>query len=97
MKVTRMQAALIWLAAANLISFALFGWDKHLAKREKWRVPERTLFLWALLGGAPGAIFGMRLFRHKTKHKSFTIGIPLILAAQALLVIWLWMRGGKLF
>ena len=97
MKITLMQAALIWLAAANLISFALFGWDKRLAKREKWRVPERTLFLWALLGGAPGAVFGMRRFRHKTKHKSFTIGIPLILAAQALLVIWLWMRGGKLF
>ena len=94
MKVTLMQAALIWLAAANLISFALFGWDKHLAKREKWRVPERTLFLWALLGGAPGAIFGMRLFRHKTKHASFLIGMPLILVAHIVLavVIYLCLR-----
>ena len=90
----------IWLVLVNLAAFVVFGWDKFKAKyREKHpaarRVPERTLFLLALLGGSVGALLGMRVWRHKTLHRSFRIGIPLILAAQVLLWIglWLYLRG----
>ena len=90
----------IWLVLVNLAAFVVFGWDKFKAKyREKHpaarRVPERTLFLLALLGGSVGALLGMRVWRHKTLHRSFRIGIPLILAAQVLLGIglWLYLRG----
>ena len=90
----------IWLVLVNLAAFVVFGWDKFKAKyREKHpaarRVPERTLFLLALLGGSVGALLGMRVWRHKTLHRSFRIGTPLILAAQVLLGIglWLYLRG----
>ncbi len=90
----------IWLVLVNLAAFVVFGWDKFKAKyREKHpaarRVPERTLFLLAILGGSVGALLGMRVWRHKTLHRSFRIGIPLILAAQVLLGIglWLYLRG----
>ena len=83
-----------------MAAFVVFGWDKFKAKyREKHpaarRVPERTLFLLALLGGSLGALLGMRVWRHKTLHRGFRIGIPLILAAQVLLGIglWLYLRG----
>lgn len=62
--------------AAGLLIMLL---DKHLAVKKRWRVPEATLFLVALLGGALGEILGMYLFSHKTLHKEFTIGLPLIL------------------
>ena len=84
---------LIYLAAVNGIAFLLCGIDKWKARRERWRIPEKTLFLSAILGGSVGFLLGMPLFRHKTKHKSFTIGIPLILALQIGLAAWLLMRG----
>ncbi|MBQ2651033.1 MAG: DUF1294 domain-containing protein [Clostridia bacterium] len=84
---------LIYLAAVNGIAFLLCGIDKWKARRERWRIPEKTLFLSAILGGSVGFLLGMQLFRHKTKHKSFTIGIPLILALQIGLAAWLLMRG----
>lgn len=84
---------LIYLAAVNGIAFLLCGIDKWKARRERWRIPEKTLFLSAILGGSVGFLLGMQLFRHKTKHKSFTIGIPLILAMQIGLAAWLLMRG----
>ncbi len=67
--------------------------DKRAARRDRERVPEKVLFLTAVLGGSPGIYAGMQLFRHKTKHRSFVIGIPLIFTAQVLLVIWLYSRG----
>lgn len=79
---------LFWLLAVNLFGLALMGVDKHRARCGAWRVRERTLFLCALLGGAVGAWAGMLLFRHKTQHISFMAGIPAILVAQLLLVIW---------
>ena len=89
----------IGLVLVNLAAFVVFGWDKFKAKyREKHpaarRVPERTLFLLALLGGSLGALLGMRVWRHKTLHRSFRIGIPLILALQILIPagIWLYLR-----
>lgn len=75
-------AAAVWLAAVNLAALAAFGVDKSRARRGKWRVRERTLFVLALLGGSLGAILGMRLFRHKTRHWYFRFGLPVILALQ---------------
>ena len=56
--------------------------DKWKAKKNRWRIPEATLFLAALIGGSIGSMAGMYLFRHKTKHIKFIVGIPLILALQ---------------
>ena len=69
-----------WLVLINLAAFLLMGDDKRRAKRKgARRIPEQVLFLAALLGGSPGAILGMWTFRHKTKHSSFVIGMPLLL------------------
>lgn len=87
---------IVWLAIANLTAFCLFGLDKRKAKRkvrrpQVWRIRERTLLLWALAGGSVGAILGMRLFRHKTRKARFAVGLPLILAAQILIPLALWL------
>lgn len=63
--------------------------DKIKAKKNRWRIPEATLFLVAAIGGSVGSLLGMHLFRHKTKHLSFTVGIPVILAVQILTAILL--------
>jgi len=76
----------------TLLTFCVHGWDKHLAKSGKSarRIPEKRLLLLAAVGGTFGAIAGMLFFRHKTLHKKFTYGIPLILLAQiALLYVFL--------
>ena len=83
---------LIWVLAWTLIAFALMGIDKWKAKHDSWRIPEKTLFLSAILGGSVGALAGMYLFHHKTKHLSFTVGMPLILAVQIVLVLLLAFR-----
>nr|WP_326184304.1 DUF1294 domain-containing protein [uncultured Oscillibacter sp.] len=77
----------VWLVLINLVTFLVFGLDKLKAKRKAShaatrRVPERTLFLLAALGGSVGALLGMRVWRHKTLHRSFRVGIPLILLLQ---------------
>lgn len=74
---------ILYLILVNLIAFALMGVDKSRARRHKWRIPEKTLFLSALLGGSIGSIAGMQVFRHKTKHWYFVIGMPAILVLQA--------------
>ena len=79
--------ALVYLAAINLITFLVFGLDKWKAKRKEKkdtvrRVPEKTLFLLSALGGSVGALLGMRVFHHKTLHRSFRFGIPAILILQ---------------
>ncbi len=86
-------ALLIWVLAWTLIAFVLMGADKWKARHDNWRVPEKALFLSAILGGSVGALAGMYLFRHKTKHLSFTIGMPVILALQIALVLALRFRG----
>ena len=83
---------LIWVLAWTLIAFALMGVDKWKARHDSWRIPEKTLFLSAILGGSVGALAEMFLFRHKTKHLSFTVGMPLILAVQIVLVLLLAFR-----
>lgn len=86
----------IWLLVINLVTFFVFGFDKLKARyKEKHestrRVPERTLFLLAVLGGSVGALLGMKVWHHKTLHRTFTIGIPVILALQLLIPAGLWL------
>ena len=83
---------LVWLIVINLVTFAVYGIDKAKAKRGAWRVPEKTLFLLPLLGGSLGALLGMKVFHHKTKHWYFVWGIPLILLAQITLAVWLYVK-----
>ena len=78
-----------YIVLINLVGFFLMGIDKRRARRNRWRVSERTLFIVALLFGSAGVLTGMYVFRHKTKHLSFTIGIPTILVCQFLLLILL--------
>lgn len=73
---------LAYLIIINAVAFFLMLADKVKAKKKRWRIPEATLMLTALLGGSPGALAGMYTFRHKTKHLKFTMGIPIILALQ---------------
>ena len=85
-----------YLLIINLVALFLMWRDKRLAKKENARrIPEKTLFLSALLGGSIGAIAGMRLFRHKTKHWYFVIGMPAILIAQIALAVLLFVLMQK--
>jgi len=77
------------LIALNLWTFVLMGVDKYRAIRGKWRIPERVLLGACALFGALGGYMGMQLFRHKTRHKKFTIGVPMLLAAQVPLLVWI--------
>lgn len=76
----------LYLILINIACYAAMGIDKYRAVRHKWRIPEKTLFLLALLGGSAGGVIGMRFFRHKTLHRRFSVGFPLILLAQCLLL-----------
>ena len=82
----------LYLLAVNVAAFLLMGADKGRARRGGWRVPERTLFLPALLGGALGGVLGMQAFRHKTRHWYFRWGFPLLLVLQIGLLAWLALR-----
>ena len=73
----------------NLALFAVMGIDKYKARNGLWRIPEKTLFGLALLGGSIGGILGMKVFRHKTKHNSFKFGFLAILLLQLALLGWL--------
>lgn len=87
----------VYLVAINILGFVLMGMDKWKAKSRKWRIPEASLFMVAILGGSVGSIIGIYTFRHKTKHKKFTIGMPIILVAQIILVIWLYLSPLEIF
>ncbi len=87
-------ALIVWLVIINIVAFAMFGADKKRAQKGKWRISEKALFLSALLGGSLGALLGMQVFRHKTKHWYFRFGIPLILLLQVGLAVWLITRKG---
>ena len=77
-----LYAAGIYLLGVNLMAFLLMGIDKRRAKKDLWRVKEKTLFLPVLLGGGVGGILGMRTFHHKTKHWYFRYGFPAILILE---------------
>ena len=80
-----MTYILLYLLAVNLLLFAVMGIDKYKAKHQLWRIPERTLFVLAAIGGSLGGILGMRLFHHKTLHPQFRYGFPAILVLQLIL------------
>jgi len=82
MELKAMSLFLIYLLIMNLLAFAAMGLDKAKAKAHQWRISERRLFLFAVLGGSAGAVFGMFFFHHKTKHWKFRFGLPAILLIQ---------------
>ncbi|WP_251388908.1 DUF1294 domain-containing protein [Mediterraneibacter agrestimuris] len=73
----------------NVITFLLFGEDKKRARQNKYRIPERTLLLFAFFGGAFGALIGMKTFHHKTRKRKFRIGVPMFLIMQLLVLFFL--------
>lgn len=77
------------LIAANIVTFLIYGCDKFCAKRGCWRIPERVLLGLALLGGSAGALLGMKVFRHKTRHRKFTILVPLFLVLHIIIAMCL--------
>ena len=89
---TTEQLILIYLVAINVVTFFMYGIDKWKAKRSKWRISEATLLGMAVIGGSIGAWLGMRVWHHKTMHKKFQLGIPLILIIQLAIVLWLYSR-----
>jgi uncharacterized membrane protein YsdA (DUF1294 family) len=76
-----------YLLAVNILAFVLFGIDKQKARRNLWRIPEKTLLLSALIGGSVGAILGMQFFHHKIRKPKFAIGVPVILVVE-IVVVW---------
>lgn len=78
---------LIYLIAINIIAFVMYGNDKRKARKNKWRTPESTLLIIALIGGAYGAWGGMKVFRHKTKHRKFKILVPLFAVVWTLILM----------
>lgn len=81
-----------YLFTVNIVSFFLYGIDKYKAKRGKWRISEAMLLTMAVIGGSVGAWMGMKAWHHKTMHKKFTIGVPLVFALQVALAICLHVR-----
>ena len=84
-----MNIILGYLLAVNITSFLLYGIDKYKAKKGRWRISEATLLLMAVIGGSIGAWAGMRLWHHKTMHKKFKYGIPIIIILQVALAVYL--------
>ena len=76
---------LIYLLVINIIAFTMYGIDKWKAQRNQWRISEKMLLFLAVIGGSAGALAGMYIFHHKTLHKKFTIGVPLILLIQVMI------------
>ena len=81
--------SLYYLLVVNTLTFLLYGIDKYKAKKARWRISEATLLTMAVIGGSIGAWAGMRLWHHKTMHKKFKYGIPLIILLQVALVFYL--------
>ena len=84
-----MNIILYYLLAVNSTTFLLYGIDKYKAKKNQWRISEATLLTMASIGGSIGAWAGMRLWHHKTMHKKFKYGIPVIIILQVALAVYL--------
>ena len=84
-----MNIILGYLLAVNTTSFLLYGIDKYKAKNGRWRISEATLLMMAVIGGSIGAWVGMRLWHHKTMHKKFKYGIPVIIILQVAIAVYL--------
>ena len=85
-----MEETICYLLAINIATFFLYGIDKYKAKKNQWRISEATLLTMAAIGGSIGAWAGMRLWHHKTIHKKFRYGIPLIISLQIALFVYLY-------
>ena len=83
------QYSLYYLLAVNAVTFLLYGIDKYKAKNRRWRIKEATLLMMAAIGGSIGAWIGMRIWHHKTMHKKFKYGLPIIIILQIALVVYL--------
>ena len=81
-----MEALSLYLFLVNALGFILMLADKQKAKKNKWRIREATFFAVAAIGGSIGVYLGMYTFRHKTRHPTFTVGIPAIMICQFLLI-----------
>lgn len=81
-----------YIIAVNIITFIVYGVDKLKAKKGWWRIPETTLLLLAAIGGSIGAWCGIMVFRHKTKHLKFKIGVPLIFILQFALLVYVYVK-----
>lgn len=81
------KAMAYYLIGVNVLTFFVFGIDKWKAKRSKWRISEMSLLGLAILGGSVGAVLGMKVWHHKTKHKKFKYGVPLIMVAQTVVLL----------
>ena len=77
---------LLYLLLINALGLLLMLADKQKAKKNRWRIPERTLMTVAALGGSLGSLVGMYAFRHKTRHRKFVVGVPVLLALQLLVL-----------
>ena len=86
-----MRLLIIYLLIINALGFLLMLIDKYKARKNLWRIPEKTLLGVALMGGSIGSFAGMQIFRHKTKHPRFYIGIPVIMAVQLIAVAYFMM------
>ena len=84
-----LKAPVIYLATVNLIAFIMFGADKARAVKGRWRISEAALILVSVLGGSAGALAGMKIFHHKTRHRKFAAGVPLILVLQIVFAVLL--------
>lgn len=84
-----MEEIICYLLAVNIVTFLLYGIDKYKAKKGKWRISEATLLTMDAIGGSIGAWAGMRLWHHKTMHKKFKYGIPVIIILQVALAVYL--------
>ncbi|AQS03930.1 MULTISPECIES: DUF1294 domain-containing protein [Clostridium] len=82
-----LKVVFTYLLIINLLGFLIMFIDKQRAIHKEWRIPEKTLIGISILGGSIGMLIGMSSFRHKTKHKKFTIGVPLILLMQIFIAI----------
>ena len=80
------NALLYYLIVINIVTFLVYGMDKLKAKQGSWRISEATLLILAIIGGSIAALLGMKACRHKTQHKKFKYGLPLILLAQIALI-----------
>lgn len=80
---------IIYLIIMNIVGLTVMWLDKRKAVRHKWRIPEKTLFLISIAGGSIGTWSGMYIFRHKTKHWYFVIGMPLILILQIVAFVYI--------
>ena len=75
-----------YLMVINIVTFLVYGIDKIKAKQGSWRISEATLLIFAVIGGSIGALLGMKVWHHKTMHKKFKYGLPLILLVQIVLI-----------